>query len=135
MKDINAMTGPELVEEFNLLADLKGYQRVKRFADLEVGRRRLGQIMKAPSALPAAAAEVVTPSPKEPRAAWRSRRIIVKVEGNPRRAGTAAFDFYAAMVAYLNSHSSATAGDVIDNTTYRPQDLHWDLARGSIELK
>ena len=140
MKPIAEMTGPELVEAFNQLAKEKGYQPTKRFSTMEVGRKRLTEIMAIKSALPEAAKEAPKPAVKEKKAkkagGWQAKRIFVLKEGNPRREGTKAYTFYNDMLHFLSQNSvNTTAGDVINNTEYRPQDLRWDVAHGHIELK
>lgn len=139
-KPLTEMSGPELVEAFNELADKKGYERVERFASREAGIRRLEKLLAAPSALPEAAQEAAVEAPKakkegKSRAPWRGQTIVVKVDKNPRAEGAKSYALFDAMWAYVKKHPEATAGDVIANTIYRPQDLHWDVAKGFIELK
>ncbi len=61
-------------------------------------------------------------------------RIRIEVKENPRRSDSGAGKRFSSMVGYVRKHRTATAKDVLTKTSYRSDDLRWDLERGHIKL-
>lgn len=65
--------------------------------------------------------------------------FIKVIRGNPRRFGTAAWQRYEVMRAYLRGNDNVTKKDLLKGTAhldyaYRINDYTWDLKRGNIIL-
>lgn len=62
-------------------------------------------------------------------------KIELVAKTNPRRAGTAAFKKWEALVAFLEKRPTATAEEVHINTIYDRVDMKFDIAKGNIKMK
>lgn len=118
------MTGPEILAQYNRLADEKGYARVNRFKDLKTAAARLEKMKAAPPAN----------TEEKDNSGWRSSKFRIVCEGNPRRKGTKAHGLWDSMAKYWFAHKDATAAHVLRDTQYRAVDFRWDLGHGNIEL-
>lgn len=72
---------------------------------------------------------------KRVRLADDNHVIKIVAKENPRREGTISFKNHADMRRYLSKkRGKATVKDVLANTSYRSQDLHYDKAKGFIKV-
>lgn len=80
---------------------------------------------------PPKAAKVKTTAVKaEPRAKFGTDiRITGLPAENPRRQGTANFNRFKELQAFMKKKPQATVAEAIAGTTYRRNDFEWDLKR------
>lgn len=86
------------------------------------------------------AKEKATKAPPARKANLPEGRIILKpdkwaTKDNPRKAGTKANSRCGEMIAYVKKNPKAEPQEIIAKTSYRVDDLHYDIAHKFIEVK
>jgi hypothetical protein len=61
-------------------------------------------------------------------------RVKVLCKTNPRQPGTSAGKRTGEMISFMRKHPKAPLKELTKNTSYRSNDLKWDLAKKNIAL-
>lgn len=127
-KPINEMSLSELAAEYNRITG----KSIKKFRDLATGRAKLAEVQPAASTpakkgdgRPTEARVKNLPGPRSQHA---GKRLYKKVEGNPRKEGTAGWHSFNLIEDGMTYEQYRFKGG-------RTNDLAWDIAHDYVEVR